>query len=93
VYLSPVASAPVPEIVSDVPWIYSVEIADTPQLGLVAVRVTVSQDPLQATYPIRYSLVRWMPDPLATTTASSGSASTGGTSGSTTGGAASGGAR
>src|SRR5687767_3204208 len=78
VMLSPIASAPVPEIISRIPWVYSVESTPTPELGLVAVRVTVSQDPAQIANPIRYSLVRWMPDPLAATTASSGTASSGG---------------
>jgi type II secretion system protein I len=88
--LSPVANVPVPEIVANVPWVYSIETADTQELGIIAVRVTVSQNPAQTAYPLSYSVVRWMPDPLlATTTSTSGSTSTGGSasSGSTSGGA------
>jgi type II secretion system protein I len=88
VALSPVVNEQVPEIVANVPWVYSIEIADTFELGLVAVRVTVSQDPSQTAYPISYSVVRWMPDPLATPTTTVGSTTTGGTSGASTSGGA-----
>jgi prepilin-type N-terminal cleavage/methylation domain-containing protein len=45
-------------------WVYSIEVSpvDGPA-GLVAVRVTVEQDPGQVVRPAGFSLTRWIPDP------------------------------
>lgn len=90
--LNPVVDAPITEIVADPPWLYSIEMANTQEVNLLAVRVTVRQDLPENQRPVSYSVVRWMPNPLATSTTASGSTSTannstGSTSaGSTTGG-------
>lgn len=44
-------------------WVYSIELADTDQPGLVAVAVTVSQNLPPERKPVRCTLVRWIPDP------------------------------
>ncbi len=84
--LQSMGSTPIEEIAalnSDAPWLYAVEVQEIDQQGLVAVRVTVSQDPDVKFRPVSFSLVRWMIDPAQqemTDTGSTGS-STGGTSG------------
>lgn len=72
-----VAGLVLPESVIDVPfaaedvvdpddpvgWVYTVELAETDQPGLVAVAVTVSQNVPPERKPVRCTLVRWIPDP------------------------------
>jgi len=60
--------APVEEVNSYPPWIYSVNYAQTPEIGLVSVEVTVTQDLDASENPISFTLVRWMTDPAAVTT-------------------------
>jgi hypothetical protein len=43
-------------------WLYSVESQPMPKLGLVAVRVSVFQEQEESKRPVRFSLVRWLPD-------------------------------
>jgi prepilin-type N-terminal cleavage/methylation domain-containing protein len=64
-------------------WMYSIETQTTDEDGLIAVRVTVTRDLPEAKHPVRFSLVRWIPDPNATSSAQSGenSASGGSSSG------------
>jgi prepilin-type N-terminal cleavage/methylation domain-containing protein len=84
--LAPVENAAVEDVIAEPPWIYSIELGEAPEIGLVAVRVTVRQDLPESQNPAVYSVVRWMPDP--TMVSSSSGVATGGTStGSTTGGA------
>jgi len=52
-------------------WLYSIETRATDENGLIAVRVTVIRDLPAARHPVRFSLVRWMPDPNATSSGSS----------------------
>jgi type II secretion system protein I len=86
IVLDNVNNAPVEEVIADPQWLYSIEMTQTQELGLLAVRVTVRQDLPDEQNPAEYSVVRWMPDPAALATGT-GTASSG-----TTGGAASGGA-
>jgi hypothetical protein len=44
-------------------WVYSVEAEPTEIEGLLAVRVTVTQDMPEERRPVRCALVRWMSDP------------------------------
>jgi len=71
-----VAGAEIPEPVQDMPlttlevpststWLYSIEVLDTGEEGLVSVWVTVTQDPATERRPVRCTLVRWMLDPYA----------------------------
>jgi len=66
-------------------WVYSIELAETDQPGLVAVAVTVSQNLPPERKPARCSLVRWVPDPgiesydIASGSRSLGGSDTGGT--------------
>jgi type II secretion system protein I len=66
----------------DESWLYSVTVAETDVAGLLAVTVTVEQDPEMASRPVSFSLVRWVADPAALPTEESTSES------STTGSAA-----
>ena len=52
-------------------WLYSIETQPTDETGLISVRVTVTRDLPAAQHPIHFSLVRWMPDPNATSQADS----------------------
>ncbi len=52
-------------------WLYSIEQEPTDEDGLIAVRVTVGRDLPEARHPVRFSLVRWMADPNATTSSDS----------------------
>jgi type II secretion system protein I len=62
-------------------WLYSIETQQTNETGLIAVRVTVTRDLPAVKHPVSFSLVRWLPDPNATsTTESDESSSSGGTS-------------
>lgn len=85
------------ELISESPWVCSIELATVDQqTGVVAVRVTVSQDPQQFIRPVSFSLVRWMPDtgidiPMEEETEQTDSSSTSNTqTGSTSGSASSG---
>jgi prepilin-type N-terminal cleavage/methylation domain-containing protein len=71
-------------------WLYSIETASVEEEGLLAVRVTVSRDLPEEKRPVRFSLVRWIPESSATESeesdqgtmqgsSSSGSSSGGGT--------------
>lgn len=79
------------DIEADPPWVYQVDLTDTIAEGLIAVHVTVEQDRPEVEQPIRFQLVRWMPDPGAlpestdSGSSTSGSSSTGGGSTSTGG--------
>ncbi|MEZ6105956.1 MAG: hypothetical protein R3B96_07520 [Pirellulaceae bacterium] len=44
-------------------WVYSIEIQQTQQVGLLMVVVFVQQDPARFAYPIGFRLYRMMPDP------------------------------
>ena len=62
----PIASAPIEEIANlDAAgvWLYSVDVEQVDQQGLIAVTVTVYQDPTLEMRPVDFSLVRWMIDP------------------------------
>jgi hypothetical protein len=59
------SAAPVrDEPVDNVPgWRYSVEVDRPRQRGIVALRVTVSQEESASGRPVEFSLVRWIRDP------------------------------
>jgi general secretion pathway protein I len=63
----PVSPAPVEDLAdpNQLGWLYSVEVATTEIDGLLAVRVTVTQDLPEERRPVHCSLVRWMVDPNA----------------------------
>lgn len=44
-------------------WLYSVDVQQVDQQGLIAVTVTVFQDPNLKMRPVDFSLARWMIDP------------------------------
>jgi general secretion pathway protein I len=81
-----VSSAACPE---DETWLYSVAAEPTDVTGLLAVTVTVEQDPQFVSRPHSFTLVRWVVDPAvaesateaAATGSSSTSAATGGSNG------------
>jgi type II secretion system protein I len=81
-----VGSTPIEEMASlgaDATWLYSVEVQEVDQQGLISVRVTVTQDSSVKMRPVSFSLVCWMIDPMQVpveTTNDTGS-STGGTGG------------
>jgi len=80
----PIANSPIEEIASldaDGLWLYSVDVQQIDQQGLIAVKVTVTQDPNLKMRPVDFSLVRWMIDPTQVAIQSTGDA------GSSTGGA------
>lgn len=83
--LAPVESAAVED---DPDWLYSIEVDNSVEIGLVAVRLTVRQNLPDNQDPAEYSIVRWMPDPSLVATGASGST---GASGTSTGGTAFGG--
>ena len=62
-------------------WLYSIETQETDEEGLVSVRVTVTRDLPASKHPVSFSLVRWIPDPNATTAADSGDTASGTTTG------------
>lgn len=72
----------------DPAWVVSVEVADTPYMELVAVRVSIVQQLPPEQRPARCDLVRWMPNPNyipASQQESSTSASSSSTTGSSSG--------
>ncbi len=80
----PITNTPIEEIASleaDGLWLYSVEVQQIDQQGLIAVKVTVTQDPNLKMRPVDFSLVRWMIDPTQVAIQSIGD------TGSSTGGA------
>lgn len=46
-------------------WLYSIEMNPTDEEGLVSVRVTVTRDQTPEQRPVSFSVVRWFPDPSA----------------------------
>ncbi|MBN2579941.1 MAG: prepilin-type N-terminal cleavage/methylation domain-containing protein [Pirellulales bacterium] len=60
-----VQNAPFDEeyLADDVRWLYSVELQQIDQDGLVAVRVTVAQDVPTGRRPVACCLTQWIPDP------------------------------
>ncbi len=90
-----VAGAELPETVQGLPvetievpgetgWLYSIEVSETGQPGLISVAVTVVQDIPSQSRPVQCTLVRWMLDPslqwasLEQDTESSGASSSSG---------------
>lgn len=53
------------ETETDLPWLYSVDWEPTFEEDLIAVQVTVVQDLPDERHPVKFTLVRWMPDPDA----------------------------
>ena len=76
---------------TDPAWLFTIAIEPTADLGLIAVRVTVSENLPAESNPAEFSLVRWMPESAATgdETSAGDSSSAGGssTTGSSTTGA------
>jgi hypothetical protein len=69
-------------------WLYSIE-QPSPQAdeeGLVSVRVTVTRDQPAGQHPVKFSLVRWVPDPNYVYTPPSSNSSTSSSSGTSTSG-------
>jgi type II secretion system protein I len=52
-------------------WLYSIATQPTDEDGLIAVRVTVTRDRPAGQHPVRFEMVRWIPDPNATTSSDS----------------------
>jgi len=76
----PIADTPIEEIANlDAAglWLYSVDVQQIDQQGLVAVTVTVFQDPNVKLRPVRFSLVRWMIDPAQVALQATGDAAGG----------------
>jgi hypothetical protein len=75
-----VTGAPVEELGEQSEWLYSIQIEQLQQEGLISVWVTVEQNAQIISRPVRFSLVRWMQDPnyeLLTDDAMGGSTSAG----------------
>lgn len=49
----------------DVEWLYAIDVESLDDQGLIALRVTVTQDMPAQRHPIVFSVVRWMFDPNA----------------------------
>ena len=47
-------------------WLYSIDSEPTNEDGLISVTVTVTRDLPPEQHPVRFSLVRWLPDPSGT---------------------------
>jgi len=47
----------------EIDWLYSIELADTADQGLIGVRVSVIQDLPPEKHPVEFSVVRWILDP------------------------------
>jgi type II secretion system protein I len=58
-------------------WLYSVDVQQVDQQGLIAVTVSVFQDPNLKMRPVEFSLARWMIDPAQIEIADSGTSSGG----------------
>lgn len=79
-----ISSAPIEEMANlDAAglWLYSVDVQPVDQQGLVAVTVTVFQDPDAKLRPIDFSLVRWMIDPTQVEIETGDTTGTGGAGG------------
>jgi type II secretion system protein I len=63
-----VTLAPVEELEDQKTWLYSIEVEQLPQTGMIGVWVTVEQSPDIVSRPVSYTLVRWMMDPQYATT-------------------------
>ncbi|MGO9108286.1 MAG: prepilin-type N-terminal cleavage/methylation domain-containing protein [Thermoguttaceae bacterium] len=63
-------------------WLYSISSESTDEDGLISVRVTVTRDIPAGQHPVKFSLVRWLPDPNYVYTPPASSSSTGSSSGS-----------
>jgi len=48
---------------SEPAWLYSISSESTDEEGLISVRVTVTRDIPAGQHPVKFSLVRWLPDP------------------------------
>ncbi|MBX7165147.1 MAG: prepilin-type N-terminal cleavage/methylation domain-containing protein [Pirellulales bacterium] len=78
------ASGTLPETVEEQPipeqqgWLYSVRREPLEQPGIVSVRISVAQDLPKERRPVRFALVRWLPEPASR----SGSTPNGSSSGS-----------
>ena len=57
-------------------WMYSIETQTTDEEGLISVRVTVTRNLPAEKHPVTFSLVRWLPDPNATSSTGSGTSTT-----------------
>jgi type II secretion system protein I len=64
----------------EAPWVYTIETDDTDEPGLISVRVTVTRDMPPEKHPVQFSLVRWVPDPNATSSSQNSQSSQSGTS-------------
>jgi type II secretion system protein I len=67
-------------------WVYSIETQTTNEDGLIAVRVTVTRNLPVEKHPVSFALVRWIPDPNATSSSGSGENAGSGSSGGNSGG-------
>ena len=63
------------ELEEDPEWLFSVELKPLRDRQLVSVAVSVFQEPQNARRPVRFTLVRWMPDRSSTTPFTAGSSS------------------
>ena len=63
-------------VASDPSWSYSIDTPPTDEQGLIAVRVTVAKELSAGQQPLKFSLVRWMPDPNSSSGANSTSGGT-----------------
>ena len=59
----PVTSAPVEDYCQPDEWLYSVQVEQVNSEGMIAVWVTVEQNPSVVSRPVSFTLVRWMMDP------------------------------
>ena len=57
-------------------WLYSINSQSTDEDGVISVRVTVTRDLPAGQHPVKFSLVRWLPDPNYTYTPPSASSNT-----------------
>jgi prepilin-type N-terminal cleavage/methylation domain-containing protein len=77
-----IAPTPVGDIPLDDPnapgeWLYAIESQQVDQAGMLAVKVTVSQNPQVYSRPVAFALGRWMIDPMQSTTTTGSSATAG----------------
>jgi type II secretory pathway pseudopilin PulG len=87
VFPTAVTMAPVEELEDQNEWLYTIEIQQLQQTGLIGVWVTVQQNADTISRPVTFTLVRWMIDPQSSTTTTDESASgaTGSTSSTSSG--------
>ena len=65
---------------SEPAWLYSISRDSTDEEGLISVRVTVTRDLPPGQNPVKFSLVRWLPDPNYTPPGQNSDQNTGDTS-------------